>query len=96
MACDRGVFVETLVCKHRPQLTSADIKRYHPGMAMTLRLNEADAAALRAAAEHQGRSMHEVVVTALREYLTRRDEFRAQQVDRFLEEDAELLELLSK
>lgn len=40
--------------------------------------------------------MHEVVVAALRQYLAQRSEFRARQVDRFLGEDAELLDLLSK
>lgn len=65
-------------------------------MAMTLRLTDEDNEALRAAADREGRSMQEVVITALREYLTKRDRFRAQQVDRFLSEDAELLELLSR
>lgn len=64
-------------------------------VAMTLRLSDDDAAALRVAAERESRSMHDVVVSALREYLARRDEFRARQVDRFLAEDAELLDLLS-
>jgi hypothetical protein len=63
---------------------------------MTLRLTEADTAALRSAAERDGKSMQEVAVTAVREYLARRDDFRAQQVRRFLSEDAELLELLSR
>lgn len=65
-------------------------------MAMTLRLTDEDNEALRAAADREGRSMQEVVITALREYLAKRDAFRAQQVDRFLNEDAELLELLSR
>lgn len=65
-------------------------------MAMTLRLSDEDAAALRKAAASEGRSMHDVALTALREYLGKRDEFRARQVERFLNEDAELLDLLSK
>ena len=65
-------------------------------MAMTLRLTDGDNEALRAAADREGRSMQEVVITALREYLAKRDTFRAQQVDRFLSEDAELLDLLSR
>lgn len=65
-------------------------------MAMTLRLNDEDAAKLRAVAQQEGRPMHEVVITALHEYLSKRDEFRARQISRFLDEDAELLELLSK
>lgn len=63
---------------------------------MTLRLSDEDADALRSAAEREGRSMHDLAVTALREYLAKRDEFRARQVGRFLAEDAELLDLLSK
>lgn len=63
---------------------------------MTLRLTDEETEALRAAADREGRSMQDVVTTALREYLTKRDEFRAQQVDRFLAEDSELLELLSR
>lgn len=65
-------------------------------MAMTLRLTDEDSAALRSAAEHEGRSMQEVAVSALHEYLARRDEFRAEHVERFLREDAELLDLLSR
>lgn len=65
-------------------------------MAMTLRLTDEDNEALRAAATREGRSMQEVVITALREYLAKRDAFRTQQVDRFLGEDAELLESLSR
>lgn len=63
---------------------------------MTLRLTDEETEALRAAADREGRSMQDVVTTALREYLAKRDEFRAQQVDRFLAEDSELLELLSR
>lgn len=65
-------------------------------MAMTLRLTDEDNEALRAAADREGRSMQDVVTTALREYLAKRDEFRTQQVNRFLAEDSELLELLSR
>jgi predicted transcriptional regulator len=65
-------------------------------MAMTLRLTEDDAAALREAAAKEGRSMQEVAITAVREYLAKRDEFRGAQVERFLHEDAELLDLLSR
>lgn len=63
---------------------------------MTLRLTDEDNEALRAAADREGRSMQDVVTTALREYLAKRDEFRTQQVNRFLAEDSELLELLSR
>jgi len=40
-------------------------------MAMTLRLTNEQAAALRARAEHEGRSMQQVAVAALDEYLVR-------------------------
>lgn len=65
-------------------------------MAMTLRLTEDDNARLREVAEREGRSMQEVAVAALRQYFASHDEFRSQQVKRFLDEDAELLELLSQ
>lgn len=77
-------------------MVSADTTRYHVGMAMTLRLNDDDNAKLREVAEREGRSMQEIAVTALREYFARHEEFRADQVRRFLAEDAELLELLSR
>lgn len=47
-----------------------------PVMAMTLRLTEAEAEALRAEAELESRSMQEVVRAALREYLSRRGNSR--------------------
>jgi predicted transcriptional regulator len=65
-------------------------------MAMTLRLTDDGAAALRAAAAKEGRSMQEVAMTAVRQYIAKRDEFRGKQVARFLQEDAELLDLLSQ
>ncbi|MBB5155809.1 ribbon-helix-helix protein, CopG family [Saccharopolyspora phatthalungensis] len=65
-------------------------------MAMTLRLNDDDNAKLREVAQREGRSMHEIAVAALRQYFARQEEFRADQVRRFLAEDAELLELLSR
>jgi hypothetical protein len=49
------------------------------GMAMTLRLTEAETEALRAQAEIEGRSMQDVARAALREYVTRRG--NAQLVD---------------
>ncbi|MEV0699172.1 hypothetical protein AB0I53_14815 [Saccharopolyspora sp. NPDC050389] len=64
-------------------------------MGLTLRLNGDDNAKLRETAERESRSMHEIVVTALREYFARHDEYRAKKVRRFLAEDAELLELLT-
>lgn len=43
-------------------------------MAMTLRLTEAQAEALRKRAADQGRSMHQIVTEAIDEYLLRADE----------------------
>jgi len=43
-------------------------------MAMTLRLTDDQAAALRARAEREGRSMQQVAVTALDDYLLRADD----------------------
>jgi predicted transcriptional regulator len=40
-------------------------------MAMTLRLDEQETAALRARAEHEGRSMQEVARQAVRDYIDR-------------------------
>ncbi len=65
-------------------------------MAMTLRLSGDDNAKLREVAEREGRSMQEVAVVALRQYFAKHEEFRTRHVQRFLEEDAELLELLSQ
>ncbi len=42
-------------------------------MAMTLRLSENEVQALRARAQREGRSMHEVVRGAVREYIDRTD-----------------------
>jgi hypothetical protein len=43
-------------------------------MAMTLRLTEAQAEALRKRASDEGRSMHQVAIEAIDEYLLRADE----------------------
>jgi predicted transcriptional regulator len=43
-------------------------------MAMTLRLSEEQTAALRRRAEREGRSMHEVALAALDDYLLRADD----------------------
>lgn len=65
-------------------------------MAMTLRLSEADDGRLRDAAEREGSSMHDIAISALHDYLERHEEFRAREVRRFLDEDAELLRLLAE
>ena len=48
-------------------------RRYHVGMAMTLRLTDEETALLRQQAEREGRSMHEVVRLAIQERIARQD-----------------------
>ena len=55
-------------------------------MAMTLRLPAEDSAALARTAELEGRSQNDVIITALREYIERRE--RASLIDQVM--DAEL------
>jgi hypothetical protein len=65
-------------------------------MAMTLRLTDAEARALRRRAEHEGRPMQEVARQAIREYVEGHS--RAELLDRILDEElpryAEALERL--
>jgi len=67
-------------------------------MAMTLRLSDADAKALRRRAEHEGRPMQEVARQAIREYVEGHS--RAELLDRVLDEElpryAEALERLAR
>jgi len=67
-------------------------------MAMTLRLTDAEARALRKRAEHEGRSMQEVARQAIREYVESHS--RAELLDRVLDEElpryAEALERLGQ
>ena len=67
-------------------------------MAMTLRLSDAEAKALRRRAEHEGRPMHEVARQAIREYVEGHS--RAELLDRVLDEElpryAEALERLAQ
>jgi predicted transcriptional regulator len=67
-------------------------------MAMTLRLSDADAKALRRRAEHEGRPMQEVARQAIREYVEGHN--RAELLDRVLDEElpryAEALERLAQ
>ncbi len=65
-------------------------------MAMTLRLDEAETAALRRTAEHEGRSMQEVAKTAIAEYIARRPQRLRDAIDRVRVEDAELLDRLGR
>jgi predicted transcriptional regulator len=54
-------------------------------MAMTLRLDESEAEALRVRAEHEGRSMQEVARQAVRDYIERTS--RRELLDRVLDEE---------
>jgi predicted transcriptional regulator len=54
-------------------------------MAMTLRLDDDEAEALRTRAEHEGRSMQEVARQAVREYVERTS--RRELLDRVLDEE---------
>ena len=56
---------------------------YHQGMAMTLRLDESETAALRTQADLEHRSMQEIARTAVREYLDRHS--RAESIDRIMD-----------
>jgi predicted transcriptional regulator len=67
-------------------------------MAMTLRLSDSEARALRLRAEHEGRPMQEVARQAIREYVEGHS--RAELLDRVLDEElpryAEALERLAQ
>jgi predicted transcriptional regulator len=67
-------------------------------MAMTLRLTDTDARALRQRAEHEGRPMQELARQAIREYIEGHS--RAELLDRVLDEElpryAEALERLGQ
>lgn len=77
-------------------MTRVDTTRYHPAMAMTLRLTEAEAHALRATAEREHRSMQDVARSAIREYTSRRAHVRDEAIARIVREDAGLLDRLGK
>ena len=70
--------------------------RYHPSMAMNLRLSDAEAEALRRKAEQEGRSMQEVARAAIAEYVSDRPARLRAAIDRVRREDEELLERLSR
>ncbi len=65
-------------------------------MAMTLRLNDEEAEALRAQAERESRSMQEVAREAIRVYVSRRAVVREQALQRIVAEDRELLDRLAQ
>ncbi len=65
-------------------------------MAMNLRLDDAEMAALRRKAEQEGRSMQEVAKSAIHDYVSGRPDRLRAAIDRVRAEDAELLDRLSK
>jgi len=65
-------------------------------MAMTLRLSDEQAAALKKMSEAEGLSMHEIALTAIDSYLARRDEKLKEAIARVLLEDKELLSRLAQ
>jgi plasmid stability protein len=65
-------------------------------MAMNLRLDDEEAAALRRRAAEEGRSMQEVARAAVREYVSDRPQRLREAIDRIRSEDAELLDRLSR
>lgn len=65
-------------------------------MAMTLRLSEEEAAALRAFAAESGRSMQDVARDAIRAYLSDHVRRRQEILDRIVAQDAKLLDLLAQ
>ena len=71
-------------------------RRYHRTVAMNLRLDDAEMAALRRKAEQEGRSMQEVAKAAINEYISGRPARLRAAIERVRTEDAELLDRLSK
>jgi len=65
-------------------------------MAMTLRLNEEDDAALTAAAEREHTSKHEVVLRAVRAYTSGRQQRLEAATARVIERDRSLLDRLGQ
>ena len=65
-------------------------------MAMNLRLSDDEAAALRARAEQEGRSMQDVARSAIADYVADRPARLRAAIERVRTEDAELLERLGR
>lgn len=65
-------------------------------MAMTLRLDEQQTEALRAAAAEDGISMQEAALRAVLAYTSRRPQRLRDAIQRVKEEDSDLLDRLSK
>jgi plasmid stability protein len=63
---------------------------------MNLRLTDDEAEALRQRANQEGRSMQEVARTAIRQYISGRQDRLRSAIDRIRAEDAELLDRLSR
>ena len=63
---------------------------------MNLRLTEAETDALRAKAQQEGRSMQDVARAAISHYVADRPARLNDAIDRVRDEDAELLDRLSK
>lgn len=69
---------------------------YRDGVAMNLRLSDAETEALRRWAAQQGRSMQEVARAAIAEYVSGRPERLRGAIERVRTEDAELLDRLGR
>ncbi|HEY8582101.1 MAG TPA: hypothetical protein VIL49_04110 [Capillimicrobium sp.] len=65
-------------------------------MAMNLRLTDAETAALRRAAEREGRSMQDVARSAIADYVSARPERLRAAIERVRVEDRELLDRLAQ
>jgi predicted transcriptional regulator len=65
-------------------------------MAMNLRLSDEETQALRDKADAEGRSMQEVARTAIAQYVSERPRRLRAAIQRVREEDAELLDRLSR
>jgi hypothetical protein len=66
------------------------------GVAMNLRLNDEETAALRRKAAQEGRSMQEVAKAAIAEYVSDRPRRLRDAIARVRDEDAELLDRLGR
>ena len=66
------------------------------GVAMNLRLTDAETEALRRKAEQEGRSMQEVARAAIAAYVSDRPQRLQAAIARVREEDAELIERLGR
>jgi predicted transcriptional regulator len=69
---------------------------YHLCMAMTLRLSEKQAAALKRTADEAGISMQEAALQAVDEFINRRQKRLSDAISRVKNEDRELLRRLAQ